>query len=614
TGTYDSRLYRNDGASFVDVTTTLAPDLLNISLERQAVWGDLNNDGYLDFLRNDNSMGEIYLQDTTTGVFGDGIGGTSPIDFSGSGASTVVVSNGFNSEGAGFFDFDGDGDLDIYFDNHNYGIDILRNNFIDHTTGTIVNPSAASLFTHATPGTGTVLGLTQSVNDGDYGASADVNDDGWVDIFMRKRDENDFFLNQGGTFSNGADLGQASNGNKGGVGLYDLDNDGDFDAVWTDNDGNHIFRNDGAGSWTRLIGNLSIESRTDIEGVAGGDIDNDGDIDLIFAGATKSYLFINDLNNGSGVAAGTAFQMDLSSTFDGYVNNNRAGQGVVMVDFDQDGDLDIYINVNGNSNQLWVNELYDSGTEGSNKQYVMVDVLETRNSRMQSGASRYALGTNVVLKDCSGNIISGIRNVNGGTGHGTQDPLRIHFGLPLGNEQTYIVEARFPNDSISGGTKTRPVISQAFNVLAEGSNLVTISSDGSNVACTTYDTDGDGIANVIDLDDDNDGIPDLQECIVADGTAFLYDNLVGQTLNPDEYASTATVAGGSISAGSLASLVYEAPEGSSGYTISFDVPVNMLEIHLASINDASEIGNFSLQLDDGSSLSNVDFRLSHEAE
>ena len=509
-----SRLFRNDGTSFTDVTSTLAPELQTNELERQAVWGDLNNDGFLDFLRNTGGGGsetmEIYLQDPSTNKFGDGIGGTNPIYVGQNSSDDVTVSNGINTEAAGMFDFDGDGDLDIYFDNHNYGIDLLRNNYIDHTTGTVVDPAAASLFSHATPGTSTILGLAQSATDGDYGASADVNDDGWTDLFMRKRDENDFFLNQGGTFTNGSDLGQATNSNKGAVGLYDLDNDGDFDAVWTDNDGNHLFRNDG-GTWTKLTGNLSIESRSDINGVAGGDIDNDGDIDLIFTGGSKSYLYINDLNNGSGIAAGTAFQMDLSSTFDGYSDNTGDGEGVVMVDFDGDGDLDIYENKDGSDNHLWVNELYTPSTATFSKEFITIDVLENRSSRMQSGASRYAIGANVILKDCDGNIVSGIRNVNGGMGHGTQDPLRIHFGLPLGNEQTYIVEVRYPNDSISGGSKSRPVVSRAFNIITDGSYLVVFQADDSDVACTFYDADEDGVADIEDLDDDNDGILDSDE-------------------------------------------------------------------------------------------------------
>lgn len=483
---YDSRLYRNDGNSFSDVSASIAPGLLSKKFPRQALWADLNNDGFLDIVRNSHTGMEVYLYDDTSGKFGDGIGGVSPLYISDDGDADLFVSNGVNMEGAGVFDFDGDGDLDIYTDNHNHGIDILRNNFIDHTTGNIVNPAIASLFSHATSGSGTVLGLAQSATSGDYGASCDVNDDGWVDIFMRKQSENDFFLNQGGVFVNGVDIGEASNGDKGAVGLYDLDNDGDFDAVWTSSGGNYIFRNDGGSSWTQLTGNLSIESTTNVDGVAGGDIDNDGDIDLIFTGSSKSYLYVNDINNSSGIGAGIAFQMDLDLDFDGDADNSGNGEGVVMVDIDGDGDLDIYENKRSSDNKLWINNLYDNTTDRDQKAYINIDILENRSSRMQSGATRHAIGTNVVLKDCDGNVVSGVRDVNGGTGHGTQNPLRMHFGLPLGNNTTYLVEARYPNDSITGGSKTRPVIYKAFNPTVDGTNLITFLADEADVACSFY--------------------------------------------------------------------------------------------------------------------------------
>ena len=286
-------------------------------LERCAVWGDVNNDGRLDFIRNDSYYSlELYIQ-SSSGIFGDGVGGTTPIRFGSPASHDILIADGYNSEGAGFSDFDGDGDLDIIFDNHDFGIDILRNNYINHLTNAVVNPTALNLFSHATPGTSTILGLAQSATDGDYGSFTDVNNDGWVDIFMRKQDENDFFLNQGGTFTNGADLGQASNSNKGAVALYDFDNDGDFDAYWTENGLNQLFRNDGPGIWTPLGSATGIPTSfsTTIDEVSCGDLDNDGDIDLLLVGGNRSYLYYNQLNSPTGgVGAGSAMNFVLDAT------------------------------------------------------------------------------------------------------------------------------------------------------------------------------------------------------------------------------------------------------------------------------------------------------------
>lgn len=454
-----SYLMRNNAGAYTNVQTTLAPGMLSSAAERQAVWGDLNNDGRPDFMigthgnTNNNPALQIFIQNSD-GTFGDGVGGYAPITVGRSGYTINI--NPINAEGAGFFDFEGDGDLDIFFDSHNYGIELLRNNYISHTSHTIVNPPAASLFTHITTGNGNGVvnfGLNQFASDGDYGTAADVDDDGWVDIFMRKRNENDFFLNQGGIFSNGSDLAQAYNNNKGGNGLWDLDNDGDLDAVWTENDLTQIFRNDGPGVWTSLgaavfpglpqpANTNQGNSSASIDALAGGDIDNDGDIDIILVGNNRSYLYINQLNSPTPAPGVVGSGSAMTFTLDAQTFNSSNGEGTTMVDIDDDGDLDIYMNISG-TNQLWINNL----PAANRNNHLIVNVTEDRAPDGSTGgfSGRIAIGTNVLIRDCDGNIISGLRQVNGVFGHGTQQPELVHFGLPLGESQTYLIEVHYPN-------------------------------------------------------------------------------------------------------------------------------------------------------------------------
>ncbi|WP_158211941.1 FG-GAP-like repeat-containing protein [Robiginitalea sediminis] len=454
-------LMRNNGnGTFTNVQASLVPGMLSDRAERQAAWGDVNNDGRPDFLMNSSGTSsstvaiQIYIQNAN-GTFGDGAGGTAPITVGENSSHTITI-NPLNTEGAGFFDFEGDGDLDIFFDSHNYGIELLRNNYIDHTTSTVVNPPAASLFTHITPGNGNGVvefGLNQFASDGDYGTAADVDDDGWVDIFMRKRNENDFFLNQGGVFTNGSDLAQANNNNKGGNGLWDLDNDGDLDAVWTENDLTQIFRNDGAGIWTPLgaavFPGLPQPSNTNtgnssnrIDALAGGDVDNDGDIDILLVGNNRSYLYINQLNSPTPAPGVVGSGSPMTFALDPETFNSQNGEGTTMVDVDDDGDLDIYMNING-TNQLFINNL----PAANRNNHLLVNVTEDRAANGDTGGfpGRVAIGTNVLIRDCAGNIVSGLRQVNGVFGHGTQQPELVHFGLPLGESETYIIEVRYPN-------------------------------------------------------------------------------------------------------------------------------------------------------------------------
>ncbi|MFK7772400.1 MAG: FG-GAP-like repeat-containing protein, partial [Saprospiraceae bacterium] len=439
-----SRMYFNNGPpqyTFTDVTNSKAKGLIASGLpggntmERCAVAGDLDNDGDVDFIRNTSTRFEVFLNRGASDNYQFGIGTDHIPNFSlytnsvGDANPANGIPNGMNTEGVGLFDYDNDGDLDIMIENHNWGIDIYRNNTI---------PFGFFSLTHATPGTGFPLGLDQTAIDGDYGSVTDFDDDGYIDIVARKRDMQDFWRNNGnGTFSpvNWVDQ-QATNSNKGAVSLYDYDNDGDYDLYWTDNDVNQIWQQTGVGSGNFVATNQPATSSgislptSGIDGLASGDIDNDGDIDLFLGNNSgTSYLFINTTPVGS-----TNLQFTRNNCG---INVNGNSEGASFVDYDQDGDLDLYINIHGGDNQLWENKL-----SGNNrKNHLVVKVIENLDNSIPD---RDAIGANVILRDCDGVVISGIREVNGGNGHGTQDPALVHFGLPQGDDELYIVEIHYP--------------------------------------------------------------------------------------------------------------------------------------------------------------------------
>ncbi|MFT7589008.1 MAG: hypothetical protein ACI959_001222, partial [Limisphaerales bacterium] len=461
-----TRVLFSEGAlssGFVDVTDlnckgcnrTVSP---SATTERCLIIADFNGDGLPDFVRNSARRLEIYFNKGAAPVDGNppySFGDVDQLpDFElytntiSDPSPNFGIPGGMNTEGVGVFDYDSDGDLDIYIENHNWGMDIYEN------TG-----YATGIFIHATPD-GASLGLPISATDGDYAAITDVNDDGFVDALARKRDQLDFYLNNGGTFSAISFDQQASNNNKGAVAFHDFDGDGDFDLVWTENELNRIWIQTGVNS-----GNFSPTSEpwasaglTDpaglssqhIDGLACGDIDNDGDVDIFFGDdSLNSYLFINQT---------------VETGLFGFIRDNLGinvgadAEGASFVDLDYDGDQDLYININNGPNQLWINNL-DSTAAGP--RYLNVIVLENRNAALVNTLiDRNALGATIQLFDCNGTALSGIKEVNGGYGHGNQESRRVHFGLPLGEgseDQDYFVEVKYPNLS---GTRTiiqRPV-------------------------------------------------------------------------------------------------------------------------------------------------------------
>lgn len=375
-------LMRNDGGSFSDQTGALAQDFTSGSLERTALFVDFNNDGYPDIFRNTHNDVRIYLQDPATNRFGDGAGGTAPNQ------RFTSLADGMNTEGAGALDYDGDGALDLFIDNHNFGIDILENdgagNFT-HVTRKADSPNPP--YNAGDPSTWP-LGLVQDATDGDYGWATDFNDDGWVDIVVRKRDQVGLFTNLGGSFQ-----------------------------------------------------------------------------DIFLTGNNTSKLYLNQINNGG---------PPMSFTDSGLTFNNNGGEGCTFIDIDRDGDLDLYTNRTG-ANRLYINNLRFF----SRFNHLYVQVNEDRDAFGLTGSEeRFGVGATAKILDCDGNVISGTREVNGGNGHGTQEPGIIHFGLPSGPLVPIVVEVAYPRTT-SGRVVVRRQL-RPIDYLNGGINLLNIWPDSAN--------------------------------------------------------------------------------------------------------------------------------------
>ncbi|MFK8037461.1 MAG: FG-GAP-like repeat-containing protein [Crocinitomicaceae bacterium] len=139
------------------------------------VWGDYDNDGYLDLFVTNSSISEnnFFYENNGDGSF-------TTI------TNSIIVTTASTSHGASWIDYDNDGDLDLLVAN-----DQNQNNFLFANNG---DKTFTQLTNAVTEETGNSLGT----------AWADYDNDGDYDLFVANRDanSNDFYVNEKGSCTN----------------------------------------------------------------------------------------------------------------------------------------------------------------------------------------------------------------------------------------------------------------------------------------------------------------------------------------------------------------------------------------------------------------------------
>ncbi|WP_268125186.1 FG-GAP-like repeat-containing protein [Roseivirga pacifica] len=256
-GGQQNLLYRNNG----DLTFTEVSETAGVNTTVHAIfsmWGDVNGDGWSDlFVFALEGQNHFYLN-KGNGTFKDYT------------VEAGVVHHPL-SMGASLFDFDHDGDLDLY-ETHDgkYGNFLYQNDGEGHFTDV---SEAFEIYSESS---------AMGVSIGDF------NNDGWEDIYLTNLEGNFLFRNNGGTsFSEiGASAGIADEGMGWGVSWLDYDNDGWLD-LYVANDSyysdypNVLYRNNGDETFS------IVEADTDKDkgsyATAIGDINRDGRMDLLLA-------------------------------------------------------------------------------------------------------------------------------------------------------------------------------------------------------------------------------------------------------------------------------------------------------------------------------------------
>ncbi|NUQ62618.1 MAG: CRTAC1 family protein [Pirellulales bacterium] len=264
------------------------------------------------------------------------------------------------SAGLALFDYDQDGDIDIYFLN---GAPLPGTEVDETPTNALYRNDGGWKF----------VDVTREANVGDpkYGlgvAAADYDNDGDQDVYVNNFGPNVLYRNNGdGTFSDTTNKAGVANGHRVGAGVsfLDIDKDGYLDLYVSNYvvfsfelhrpltvlgiptyrtpsdyapDPDTLYRNQGDGTFEDVSASSGIAAHAGTGmGIVSADYDNDGDTDVFVCNDVHAnFLFQND---GKGhfdevaMISGTAFD---------YSGAAQGSMGVDCGDYNNDGLLDFF--------------------------------------------------------------------------------------------------------------------------------------------------------------------------------------------------------------------------------------------------------------------------------
>jgi len=264
------------------------------------------------------------------------------------------------SAGLALFDYDQDGDVDVYFLNGSplagTKTDVAPRNALYRNDG-------GWKFTDVTSRAG--------VGDPGYGlgvAVGDYDNDGDPDIYLNNHGPNVLYQNNGdGTFRDVTKQAGVGNGDRTGAGtcFFDMDKDGDLDLYVANYlkfsyqahvphqingaaayvgpthfpaDPDTLYRNNGDGTFTDVSAESGVAAHAGWGmGMVCADYDNDGDTDVFVANdLCENFLFQND---GSGKFTEVGLLSGVGFDFSG---EEQGSMGVDCGDYDNDGRLDFH--------------------------------------------------------------------------------------------------------------------------------------------------------------------------------------------------------------------------------------------------------------------------------
>jgi FG-GAP-like repeat len=329
----------SDDPIFTDATVSAGLNTAPGYTFGDPIWGDFDGDGDLDLFVDNHYVEAPYLYQNN-----------------GNGTFTDILStSGINQfgdkHGSAWVDFDNDGDLDLSITKGADGGQSLGHKkdelYLDLGAGRFKNIATAA-------GVVNTFGRGRSVAWGDF------NKDGYPDLLLGNLQTDLVLLKNNGnkTFTDVTVQAGLAHLQYIECVFADYNNDGFPDIFCTDSQ-RHLpptdilLKNNGDGTFTNVSTQAGMLPLIDGRSIAWGDYDNDGDLDLFISRGLDNRPLKQTLyrNNGDGTFTDVTDQAGLGS-----LSNNRAA---AWGDFNNDGYLDLYV----------VNSGSDPGGKGPNYLY-----------------------------------------------------------------------------------------------------------------------------------------------------------------------------------------------------------------------------------------------------
>ena len=309
------------------------------------IWGDFDNDGDIDLFVDNHFYAAPYLYQN-----------------SGNGTFTnIFLTSGINSmgdkHGSAWVDYDNDGDLDLSITKGAKGGQTLgtkKDELYDDRAGIFRNSARRA-------------GVTNTFGRGRGVACGDYNNDGYIDFLLGNLKTNLVLYKNNGDATFVDVAAQAGLGSIQYIECVfaDYNNDGFPDIFCTLAEANSVLgdilmKNNGDGTFTNVSTQAGIQPLISGRAICWGDYDNDGDLDLFVSRGRDNDPLKQTLyrNNGDGTFTDVTDQAGLGAS-----NNNRAA---AWGDFNNDGYLDLYV-VNSGSDPVGkgANFLYRNNKDGT---------------------------------------------------------------------------------------------------------------------------------------------------------------------------------------------------------------------------------------------------------